>query len=215
MSQKTEIILVRHGETAWNVEERMQGQLDSPLTKLGMAQTQAVAKRLQQETFTTLYSSDLGRAYQTAAAIAALTGHAIQTDERLREKHFGIIQGLRSTEIQSTYPGIYAERGMHSPDYVVPGGESTRQVLTRSWAALHEWAVRHPGERIVAVTHGGVISGLLKHVLGLSLEQPRRFEILNTSLHLVSYTDETWWVETLNDVHHLRNLPALDEPTQV
>lgn len=133
----------------------------------------------------------------------------------MREKHFGLIQGLVSAEVKATYPEVYADRHLRSPDYVVPGGENTRQVLTRSWAALHEWAERHQGERIVAVTHGGVISGLLKHSLGLLLEQPRRFEILNTSLHLVSYINETWWVETLNDVNHLRSLPALDEPIQV
>ena len=207
---KTEIILIRHGETVWNLEERLQGQLDSPLTPLGVAQAQAVATRLQDEKFSALYSSDLGRAWQTANAIATRTGHSIVTDPRLREKHFGIVHGLTIAEVQANHPTIYAERGVHSPDYAAPEGESTRQMLTRGWAAISEIAERHRGERVVAVTHGGVISVVIRHILGVPLEQPRRFELTNASLHIIFQTDAAWQVETLGDVHHLRNLPALD-----
>jgi len=207
---KTEIILIRHGETIWNLEERLQGQLDSPLTPLGIAQVQAVAIRLQDEKFSALYSSDSGRAWQTANAIATRTGHTIMVDARLREKHFGIVHGLTIAEVQANHPAIYAERSMHSPDYAAPEGESSRQMLTRGWAALNEIAARHRGERAVAVTHGGLISVVIRHILGVPLDQPRRFELTNASLHIIFQTDAVWQVETLGDVHHLRNLPALD-----
>ncbi|MDQ3248458.1 MAG: histidine phosphatase family protein, partial [Chloroflexota bacterium] len=160
----TEIILVRHGETAWNVEERLQGQMDSPLTPLGLAQTQAVANRLQHETFTTLYSSDLVRTQQMARAIAALTNHAIVLDQRLREKHFGIVQGMLGDEVQAAYPEISRDYRAGSPDYVVPGGESTHQLLARGLAFVNQIADRQPGEKIVAVTHGGLISALVRHI---------------------------------------------------
>ena len=100
MNTKTELILVRHGETVWNATGRIQGQGDSPLTERGIAQAQAVARRLQHEPFTTLYASHLGRVIETARYIAALTGHAITIDERLQERAYGIFEGLTYEEAQ-------------------------------------------------------------------------------------------------------------------
>jgi probable phosphoglycerate mutase len=190
----TEILLIRHGETVWNVEERYQGQLDSPLTPLGISQAQAVAERLCQEHFTHLYASDLGRAYNTAKAIAARTGHAILTDSRLREKHGGVIQGMNHAEVQLHQPEISTLYQARLPDYVIPGGESTRAVLARSMACLSELVARHPSERLVVVTHGGVLSVVLRHVLGIPLETPRRFALPNAAIHTISYTSQGWRV---------------------
>jgi len=94
----TQLILIRHGETLWNTERRMQGQLDSPLTERGLWQAQQLGLRLKDEPFTTLYSSDLPRAARTAEQIAIVTGHDILTDERLRERHFGVFEGLTQQE---------------------------------------------------------------------------------------------------------------------
>jgi probable phosphoglycerate mutase len=97
----TQLILIRHGETLWNTERRMQGQLDSPLTERGLWQAQQLGIRLKNQPFTTLYSSDLPRAARTAEQIAIVTGHNILIDERLRERHFGAFEGMTQKEIQA------------------------------------------------------------------------------------------------------------------
>src|SRR3954454_24984017 len=95
----TKIVLVRHGETKWNVEQRIQGQGDSPLTETGIEQARLIGRRLAREHFDRLIASDLGRALQTAAEIGQLTGHAVDPDARLRERHFGEGEGLTYTDI--------------------------------------------------------------------------------------------------------------------
>ena len=102
--RRTQLIVVRHGETEWNIAGIRQGHLDSRLTARGMAQAKALAQRLARERFTALYSSDLGRAVQTAMSVADLTGHEVVTDARLRERHLGIFQGLNADEILRRFP---------------------------------------------------------------------------------------------------------------
>ena len=104
----TEILLIRHGETLWNQQGRMQGQNDSPLTPTGLEQARKLARRLKDVAFTALYSSDLGRAHQTARCIADATGHEIIADRGLRERSFGIFEGLTNAEIQVRHPEDYA-----------------------------------------------------------------------------------------------------------
>ena len=152
---KFEIILIRHGETEWNVQGRLQGQKDSSLTAIGIAQANALAKRMKSENFSHLYSSDLGRAMDTAKAVAGMD--------------------------------------LSPHEYVVPEGESSRQMVERTLAFLDEVADRHPGERVAAVTHGAVLSALFRHVLGVPLGTPRRFHILNTSIHELAKENGVWW----------------------
>src|SRR5262245_29104209 len=102
---RTQLIIVRHGQTQWNLKLIRQGHLDSGLTEKGIAQAKALGERLARESFTALYSSDLGRAVQTAQMIAAATGHEIITDPRLRERHLGIFQGLKGDELREKFPG--------------------------------------------------------------------------------------------------------------
>src|ERR1043166_10075988 len=103
----TDILLIRHGETLWNQQGRMQGQNDSPLTTTGLEQARKLARRLKHVEFTTLYSSDLGRAHQTARCIADETGHEVLADAGLRERSFGIFEGLTNTEIKLKHPDDY------------------------------------------------------------------------------------------------------------
>src|SRR5439155_26438920 len=105
--QRTQFIVVRHGETEWNIRGIRQGNLDSRLTEKGMAQAKALAQRLAREKFSALYSSDLGRAVQTAEMIAAVTGQEIVTDARLRERNRGVFQGLNGDEIKEKFPEEY------------------------------------------------------------------------------------------------------------
>jgi probable phosphoglycerate mutase len=201
--QRTHVIIVRHGQTEWNIAGVRQGHLDSALTEKGVAQASALAQRLARERFTALYSSDLGRAVQTAMAIADVTGHEIVTDPRLRERHLGIFQGLTAEEIMGKYPQERTQFRTLGPDYVIPGGESMRQQVERNVAYLNALAAKHRGEQIVVVTHGGVVSGFFRHTLAIPLDAPRRFEFVNAGLNLFAREEDNWILLTWGDVSHL------------
>ena len=180
--QRTQIIIVRHGETEWNIRGIRQGYLDSRLTERGVAQAKALALRLAREKFTALYSSDLGRAVQTAQEIANVTGHAIITDERLRERHLGIFQGLNGEEIISKYPEERKQMRTQGPSYVIPGGESMREVQKRVVEALLDINERHPHQSVVVVSHGDVIRSALLFALGMPLGSCNIIEISQGSI---------------------------------
>jgi probable phosphoglycerate mutase len=200
---RTEVIIVRHGQTQWNVKGVRQGHLDSELTEKGIAQAKALAQRLAHERFTALYSSDLGRALQTARFIAALTGHPVVSDARLRERHLGIFQGLNGDEIKQSFPEEYRLHRSLGPTFVIPGGESMVQQVERNVTFLKEIAEKHIGERIVVVTHGGVVSGLFRHALSIPFDAPRRFEFVNAGLNVFAYQEGYWMLQTWGDVSHL------------
>jgi len=200
---RTQIIIVRHGQTQWNIRKIRQGHLDSELTDKGVAQARALGQRLARESFTALYSSDLGRALHTARMIAAVTGHEIVTDERLRERHLGVFQGLSGDEIKDKHPEEYRLHRTLGPEYVIPGGESVRQQVARNVDCLDEIALKHPGEKVVVVTHGGVVSGLFRHALDIPLDAPRRFEFVNAGLNVFAYEEGHWILRTWGDVSHL------------
>ena len=157
----TRLILLRHGETVWNVEGRYQGQGDSALTATGRAQAEAVAARLLRRRVEALYSSDLGRAVETARAVAAATGLIVNLDSRLRERHLGVFQALLKADIRVRFRDEY-RRFKIDPDYVVPGGESARQCSVRVIACLEEIAARHAGQEIAVTSHGGAANSLLR-----------------------------------------------------
>ncbi len=206
----TYVIVVRHGETEWNTEGRRQGHLDSTLTAKGRAQAEALAQRFTPESCDAIYSSDLGRAYETARTIAEKTGHEVVSDERLRERNLGIFQGLDGDEIRKRYPTEYEEHRNGGADHAVPMGESFRQQTERNMRCLEELAARHAGEIIMVVTHGGVLSALFRHTLDISLDAPRRFSFKNASVNLFKFQDGTWGLETWGDVTHLQRVGALD-----
>ena len=201
----TRIILLRHGETTWNLEGRYQGHLDSPLTPRGESQARALAQRLAGAKFAALYSSDLGRARQTADAIAKATGHEVLPDPRLRERHLGIFQGLLKSEMKQKFADDYRLFKSAGPDHALPGGESARQAAQRNITCLEDLARRHPGETIVVVAHGGTISALLRHTLGIPPGTPRRFERFNASWNAFTWDEERerWRLETWGDLTHL------------
>jgi len=173
------------------------------LTARGLAQAKALGQRLSRERFTALYSSDLGRALQTAREIANVTGHTIVTDVRLRERHLGIFQGLNAEEIAANHAEERRLMRSQGPGYVIPGGESMVQQVERNLACLNELAARHEGEQIVVVTHGGVVSGFFRHTLEIALEAPRRFEFVNAGINVFVREEGNWMLLTWGDVSHL------------
>lgn len=204
------LIVVRHGETQWNLEGRRQGHLDSPLTPKGRAQAQALAQRFTRDSCSAIYSSDLERAYDTARAIASRTGHEVVRDARLRERHLGIFQGLNGDEIRSRYPEEYKQHRQGGPNHAVLGGESFEDQVRRNLECLEELAARHDGGTVMVVTHGGVLSALFRHTLAIPLDAPRRFAFKNASVNLFGYQEGIWTLETWGDISHLDNLGALD-----
>ena len=171
----TRIILIRHGETVWNQQGRMQGQSDSPLSETGVRQSRQLAQRLKQIAFSALYSSDSGRAHQTARSVADVTGHDIIVEPRLRERHFGVFEGLTGTEIKFNYPDAYVRFKSRDPEYVVPGGESALKFRARVLGCLSEIAERHAGDMVVVVTHGLVLDMVYRSANGIALSEPRTF----------------------------------------
>ena len=206
MLEATHFIIIRHGETVDNAARRSQGQLPGKLNERGIAQAQAVAHRLQDIDVSAIYSSDSERAYHTARIIAAATGNDIILDERLRERHYGVFQGHLRSEIATLYPDILEKYRSWDPDYAVPGGESTSELYQRVVACTEEIAERHPGETVVIATHGGSLGVLFRHVLGIPLDQPRRFWVRNASLNVFTFDQGIWHLESWGDVHHLQEL---------
>jgi probable phosphoglycerate mutase len=207
----TELILIRHGETAWNAGHRIQGHLDSPLNDEGLAQALLLGEHLAREPFDHFYTSDLGRALQTAQPIADRSGKRPVPDARLRERNLGVFQGLTSAECEQRYPGDYARFHRRDPDHVVPGGESIRQVYERVCAALDALVRSHPGQRIVAVTHGGILDAAYRFVNRVPLDRLRDFPIYNASVNRVEHDGAAWRVSDWGDISHLTRDAALDD----
>ena len=205
----THFIAIRHGETEWNSEGRFQGHLNSVLNREGMAQAQALGTRLATERFDLLLSSDLGRALQTASAIAMRSGHEIVVEPRLRERRMGIFQGLTPDEVQARYPQEYARHKSHDPDYVIPGGESMRQLFERIVACFTDLAARYAGLTLATVTHGGVLAMLYRHARAMPLEAPRDFPLHNAGLNRLRHRLGAWELQSWGDIAHLES--ALDD----
>lgn len=200
----TDIIVVRHGQTIWNRERRIQGHSDSPLTELGVRQTEAVARSLSRLTIDRVYTSDLGRALAMAEAIAGSTSAEIITRHCLRERHYGIFEGLTFQEIEERFPeqyGLYRER--RDLDVPVPGGESLRQRHERVIACLQGIARRHARKTVVVVSHGGVLDSLFRFVLGIELGTPRNFALHNASRNRFQVCGPSWFLEEWGDLRHL------------
>jgi 2,3-bisphosphoglycerate-dependent phosphoglycerate mutase len=208
----TELVLVRHGETVWNTESRIQGHSDSPLTPLGLAQARAIAERLGAERFDALISSDLGRARDTAGAIAGRTGHRAVEDARLRERNFGVGEGLTYGELDHQYPDVFSRVRETDPDFRIPEGESRRQFHERVVAAFTSVAERHEGKRVVVVTHGGVLAILYRHVHGLGIVTPHAIPIVNASYNVLRFEAGTWQQVRWGDTAHLAATDGFEEP---
>jgi probable phosphoglycerate mutase len=200
---ETHIFLLRHGETEWNAARRLQGQSDSPLTEAGRAQLPAVARRVAALDPDVIISSDLGRAMETARGVSEGLDIGIEPNQVFRERSFGHLEGLSWEEVSRRYPEEYAEARTNRWHFTPPGGESWNDAAGRVVAGLEELVMRHAGKRLLIVSHGGVCQLVVRHVLGIPNELPRRFEIRNLSLHHIVNREGIFFVETLGDRSHL------------
>ena len=200
--KETEIILIRHGETEWNSQQRMQGHSNSDLSSVGQAQIQALGQWMKNLPFDLIYSSDSLRAKQTAEAITQFSGHELQFDQRLREKNLGVFEGLTSEEARERHPEVFRLFKTAGSKYVIDEGESTQQLQDRALEIVDEIRIKHPEEHVLLVTHGGFIRVVMKHSLGLSLETPTRFIIRNTGVFRLVWEDK-WLVSQMGGVSDL------------
>jgi alpha-ribazole phosphatase len=162
----TRLVLIRHGETDWNTAGRWQGQADVPLNERGQEQARRLAQELAEMEIDAIYSSDLGRARQTAAPLAQAAGLPVIVDERLREIHQGEWQGMLAAEIEARYAETFRSRREDPLNIAPPGGESVAQVRARVLASLSEILLSHPDETVAIVSHGFVLGLLRAHLLG-------------------------------------------------
>ncbi|CAI0553748.1 unnamed protein product [Linum tenue] len=229
----TEIVVVRHGETEWNADKRIQGHVDVDLNEVGRQQAALVADRLSKESkISAVYSSDLKRAFDTAQAIADRCGGIeVIKEPGLRERHLGDLQGLSLSEAAKGSPEAYEAFLSHKTSQDIPvcymsitifgvfltlywivvywkgGGESLDKLYERSTSSFQRIAAKHRGERVVVVSHGGTIRSL--HKRACPSERPAK--ILNTSVHIFHISDvDEWTIKSWGDVSHLNQTGFLE-----
>lgn len=199
----TRFIVVRHGQTVWNTQTRIQGQTDSELTAEGLAQADAIGKRLAREKFDAIVASDLGRAMRTAESIAFHCKLQVTPEPRLRERSFGAGEGLTYAEIDARWPGVFSRAANTDPDAAIPGGESRRRFHERIRAAFESLARAYAGRRVAVVTHGGVLAVLYRIVHGIPLAHAHKVAISNASYNAVAFDGDAWALEAWDDTAHL------------
>ena len=210
----TRIVLIRHGETAWNAERRLQGHIDIALNAQGVRQAEALADALAGERFDAIIASDLQRAHQTAQAVARRHGMQVSTDPFLRERCFGGFEGLLYAEIEARFPHQFKAWQARDIDSVMPpgarAGETFRQFYDRCVSAIASHAERHPGQTLALVAHGGVLECAYRAALGLSLETARDFPVMNASINRFTVRAGKLVLESWGEVAHLQR-GVLDE----
>lgn len=200
------LFLVRHGETDWNVTRRYQGQTDIELNEAGRLQAQLLALRLADQTFDAIYASDLKRAWETAQIIAEQTGTGVQSEPRLRELRFGLIEGLTWAEAQEKHPEVIAH-WLEDRENPPPDGEKASAFTARISALMADLRARHDDQTVLLVAHGGPLAELIRQALGMPPEGRWAFEIGNTSvseLHVYGEDGHRFArLSRLNDMTHL------------
>jgi len=199
----TEIFLIRHGETIWNTKKLIQGQLDSPLTDSGIHQSNLLSQRMKKINPDIIYTSDLKRAVDTANIINQHIEKDIVEISGIRERHWGVFQGANWPKIKKFFPTQYKYYRNDSKNYMIPNGESYNQVTKRTMDSIVDIIENHKNQKIVIVTHGGIISPLIRALLCIPYETHRKFMISNTSITKLVYNDFGFSIAYLGDIAHL------------
>lgn len=206
VSIATRIVAVRHGETAWNVDTRLQGHQDVPLNDTGRWQAQCVARALADEGLNAIYSSDLQRAFDTAQAIAELTGLTAVADPDLRERAFGAFETLTHADIEARWPEQARRWRQRDPDFAAEGGETLREFHARCVAAVSRLAEAHAGQTIAIVAHGGVMDCLYRAATRLDVQAPRSWPLGNAGINRLMHSSEGFALVGWSDTRHLDEL---------
>ena len=200
------LLLVRHCQSTWNSQGRIQGQQDPPLSVEGQAQAQAVAERLAGESLGGLYCSDLARSYDTARAIGARHDATAVRDADLRERGYGAWEGRRLSDLMANTADW--EQHRHDPQWAPAGAEDGPALYRRTQAALRRIVHRHEGETVAVVMHGGGMRMYFCHLFDLPLERYWQVTVGHASLSVVDWHDTLPTLIVWNDTHHLTGIPA-------
>jgi probable phosphoglycerate mutase len=206
----TRILAIRHGETDWNLETRIQGHLDIGLNATGRWQARRLAEALQGEDIDAVYASDLARAHDTALQLAELTGLPVHRRPALRERAFGVFEGQTFSQIEQRWPADCQRWRRRDPVFAPEGGESLETFSARCVEAATALAAAHPGQTVALVSHGGVLDCLYRAATRLTLEAPRTWLVTNASINRLLYTGEGFSLVGWADSSHLDN-PSEDE----
>ena len=199
----TRIIAIRHGETAWNVDTRIQGHLDIPLNDTGLWQARQVAHALAGAPIAAVYTSDLQRAHATAQAVATATGAPLTTDLGLRERSFGHFQGRTFAQIEAELPDDARRWRKRDPHYTPDGGESLMSLRERIARTVTALAARHVGEQVVMVAHGGVLDVLYRLATRQDIQAPRTWQLANAAINRLLWTEDGLSLVGWADTQHL------------
>jgi 2,3-bisphosphoglycerate-dependent phosphoglycerate mutase len=210
----TQLLFIRHGETDWNRQMRFQGQIDVPLNATGHAQAALLAARMQGERPDVVVTSDLLRARQTLAPLAAAWGIEPAADAGLREQAFGVLEGLDVPTIQREHAALWREWLRHDGHFALPGGgESLVEFHARVIDAVQRLVQQHAGARVAVMTHGGVLDMLWRSAKALPIAGLRECEIPNTGLNRLRWEAGRLVIERWADAAHLEALaPPLPTP---
>lgn len=209
-AQLTRIVAIRHGETAWNVDTRIQGQLDIPLNDKGRWQASRLADAVAHEGIAAIYASDLSRAFDTALAVARGSGLPVVPEPGLRERAFGVFEGHTFAEIETRWPEGHERWRRREVDFGPEGGEVLHAFYARCVRTVERLALAHRGETIALVAHGGVMDCLYRAAAKLELRAPRTWQLGNAGINRLLHTDEGFMLVGWGDVSHLE-AGALDE----
>jgi probable phosphoglycerate mutase len=209
-AQATRILAIRHGETLWNVDSRIQGHLNIGLNDTGRWQAERLGMALKDEPMAAIYASDLSRAHDTALAVSRHTGVPVQPEPGLRERSFGEFEGRTFAEIETELPEQAKRWRQRDPAFAPAGGESLLVLQTRVLATAAKLAALHPGEQIALFGHGGVMDILYRAATRLDLQAARTWTLSNTAINRLLWSPEGFSLVGWADVQHL-NEGTLDE----
>ena len=210
MQEPTRIIAIRHGETAWNVDTRIQGQLDIPLNANGRWQAERLAESLRDEPIRAIYASDLARAWETAQYLGQTQSLPVTKEIGLRERGFGEFEGHTFLEIEQQLPEQSLLWRTRDPDFSPSGGESLTALRARVIQAVDRLAAQHAGEQIALVGHGGVMDVLYRAATRLGIQAPRTWALGNAAINRLLWTPEGFSLVGWSDTRHLDE-DVLDE----
>ncbi|WP_416462649.1 histidine phosphatase family protein [Rubrivivax gelatinosus] len=203
MNEATRLVVLRHGETDWNVGQRIQGQLDIGLNRVGRWQAERAATALADAGLEAIYSSDLSRAADTAAAIGAVAGLQVRFDTGLRERAFGHFEGQSFPELEQRWPEQTLRWRRRNPDWGPEGGERLADFYGRVVPTVLALAARHPGQTVALVAHGGVLDCLYRAATRIALDAPRTWTLGNASINRLLHADGALVLVGWNDAGHL------------
>jgi len=212
--EPTRIVLIRHGETAWNVEMRIQGSTDIPLNPKGLWQAEQLARSLADGQLSAIYSSDLTRARQTAGAVAHVCGLDVRTDPGLRERGFGVFEGHTWDEIAARWPEQSARWRRRDPGFGPEGGEALPDFYSRCVGTVMRLAQGHAGQTVAMVAHGGVLDCLYRAATHVGLQEPRTWQLGNASINRLLYAGRNLTLVGWGDVSHLESVVSPDESVE-